>query len=105
MESIIQKTIELKDIDPRLLPRKRHHIFLCLSLGQLGQHLLADLVHLGPRKVTSITKNDPIPMKRIGVRDTFAESGPYLEVIDKYGLTAPHIANAVRKVVARKGQP
>ena len=41
-------------------------------------------------------------MQRVGVNDTFAESGPYLEVIDKYGLTAPHIAAAVEKVLARK---
>ncbi len=41
-------------------------------------------------------------MKRIGVRDTFAESGPYLEVIDKYGLTARHIVVAVAEVLTRK---
>jgi transketolase len=41
-------------------------------------------------------------MKRVGVKDTFAESGPYLEVIDKYGLTAPHIINAVDDVLKRK---
>ena len=41
-------------------------------------------------------------MKRIGVRDTFAESGPYLEVIAKYGLTSPHIVAAVREVLARR---
>jgi hypothetical protein len=37
-----------------------------------------------------------------GVQDTFAESGPYLEVIDKYGLTARHIVKAVRDVLKRK---
>ena len=41
-------------------------------------------------------------MKRVGVRDTFAESGPYLEVIDKYGLTARHIVKAVNEVLKRK---
>jgi hypothetical protein len=44
----------------------------------------------------------PIPMKRVGVQDTFAESGPYLEVIDKYGLTARHIVKAVNEVLRRK---
>lgn len=57
---------------------------------------------LGSAVAELLVENHPIPMERIGVRDTFAESGPYLEVIDKYGLTAPHIASAVRKVVARK---
>lgn len=57
---------------------------------------------LGSAVAEVLVENLPIPMERIGVRDTFAESGPYVQVIDKYGLTAPHIAGAVRKVVARK---
>jgi len=36
------------------------------------------------------------------VADTFAESGPYLPLIDKYGLSARHIVAAVREVLARK---
>jgi hypothetical protein len=44
----------------------------------------------------------PTPMQRVGVQDTFAESGPYLEVIDKYGLTARHIIKAVNAVLKRK---
>ncbi len=44
----------------------------------------------------------PTPMTRIGVRDTFAESGPYLPLLEKYGLSAGHIAEAVLGVVARK---
>lgn len=43
-----------------------------------------------------------VPMRRVGVRDVFCESGPYLALIDKYGLSARHIAEAVRGVVRRK---
>jgi transketolase len=57
---------------------------------------------LGSAVAELLVENHPIPMQRIGVRDTFAESGPYLEVIDKYGLTWPHIMNAVKTVLARK---
>jgi transketolase len=46
----------------------------------------------------------PIPMKRVGVGNTFAESGPYLEVIDKYGLTARHIVKAVNEILKRKAK-
>jgi transketolase len=49
-----------------------------------------------------LVENHPVPMQRIGVRDSFAESGPYLEVIDKYGLTARHIVTAVEAVIKRK---
>jgi transketolase len=57
---------------------------------------------LGSAVAETLVENYPIPMQRIGVQDTFAESGPYLQVIDKYGLTAPHIIRAVRQVIARK---
>jgi transketolase len=57
---------------------------------------------LGSAVAEVLVENHPIPMERIGVRDTFAESGPYLALLDKYGLSAPHIADAVRRVVARK---
>jgi transketolase len=57
---------------------------------------------LGSAVAEVLVENYPIPMERIGVRDTFAESGPYLQVIDKYGLTARHIVAAVNKVLYRK---
>ena len=57
---------------------------------------------LGSAVAELLVEKYPIPMKRIGVKDTFAESGPYLEVIDKYGLTARHIVKAVKNVLARK---
>ncbi len=57
---------------------------------------------LGSAVAEVLVENFPVPMKRVGVRDTFAESGPYLELIDKYGLTAPYITEAVRSVIARK---
>jgi transketolase len=57
---------------------------------------------LGSAVAEFLVENYPIPMQRVGVRDTFAESGPYLEVIHKYGLTAPHIVEAVKKVLVRK---
>jgi transketolase len=57
---------------------------------------------LGSAVAEVLVENYPIPMQRIGIRDTFAESGPYLEVIDKYGLTARHIVDAVLTVLERK---
>jgi len=57
---------------------------------------------LGSAVAEVLVEHHPIPMQRIGVRDTFAESGPYLEIIKKYGLSAQHIARAVQQVIARK---
>lgn len=57
---------------------------------------------LGSAVAEVLVENHPIPMKRIGVRDTYAESGPYLDLLDKYGLSADHIARAVEHVLSRK---
>ncbi|MGD8523895.1 MAG: transketolase C-terminal domain-containing protein [Desulfobacterales bacterium] len=57
---------------------------------------------LGSAVAEVLVENLPIPMKRIGVRDTFAESGPYLELLKKYGLSAEHIVDAVEEVIKRK---
>ena len=57
---------------------------------------------LGSAVAEVLVENNPIPMKRIGVRDTFAESGPYLDLLEKYGLSYGHIETAVKNVIARK---
>ena len=44
----------------------------------------------------------PVPMKFVGVDDTFSESGKPAELLEKYGLTAHHIEAAVKAVLKRK---
>ncbi len=43
-----------------------------------------------------------VPTKKVGVDDRFAETGTQKDLFDKYGLSAPHIVDAVKSVVARK---
>lgn len=43
----------------------------------------------------------PIPMRRVGVKDTFAESGEYEELLSKYGLGEKDIMRAIEKMVSR----
>jgi transketolase len=57
---------------------------------------------LGSAVAEVLVENCPVPMQRVGIGDTFAESGPYLPLIDKYGLSSPHIVRAVLKVIERK---
>jgi transketolase len=49
-----------------------------------------------------VAKNRPVPMGFVAIKDTFAESGNPDDLLQKYGLTAGYIAQAVRGVVARK---
>ena len=41
----------------------------------------------------------PTPMKRVGVMDTFGESGDAAELLKKYGLTAADIEQAAAGLV------
>jgi transketolase len=58
---------------------------------------------LGSAVAELLVENHPVPMKRIGMGDGYAESGPYPEILRKYGMSAAHIAAAVEEVIARKG--
>ena len=46
----------------------------------------------------------PVPVERVGISDRFAESGPYPELLDKYGMSVNDIAAAVRRVLDRKSK-
>lgn len=57
---------------------------------------------LGSAVAEVIGESCPVPIKRIGVQDTFGESGTPDALLEKYGLTAKNIAAAVKTVMARK---
>lgn len=44
----------------------------------------------------------PIPMKRIGMRDRFGESGKPEELLEHFGLTAKHMAFAAHELMDKK---
>jgi len=57
---------------------------------------------LGSAVAEVLIKEYPVPMEIIGVQDTFAETGAYELLLNKYGLCAENIINAVQKVIKRK---
>jgi transketolase len=61
---------------------------------------------LGGAVAEYVSETCPVPVERVGLHDTFAESGPYEELLDKYGLNADAIVAAVRRVRSRReGEP
>jgi transketolase len=104
-EQLAAKGLEVRVIDCHTLKPLDEETIL-QAAGETGAIVTAEsnviFGGLGSAVAELLVENDPIPMQRIGVRDTFTESGPYLDVIDKYGLSARHIAAAVEQVVARK---
>jgi len=49
-----------------------------------------------------LASTHPVPVERIGIADTFAESGPYPELLDKYGMSVDAIVQAAQRAVERK---
>ena len=60
---------------------------------------------LGSAVAEVLGERCPVPLERVGLANTFAESGPYRELLTRYGLSTAHIARAVRQAVERRGQP
>lgn len=58
---------------------------------------------LGGAVAELLSEKYPIPMKRVGVKDQFGESGTSEEIKECYGLTIPFIKKAVRAVMKDKG--
>jgi transketolase len=44
----------------------------------------------------------PVPVKRIGLQDTYGECGSNDELLKKYGLSAKHICKGVLDIIGRK---
>jgi transketolase len=57
---------------------------------------------LGGAVAEVAAENAPVPVKRVGIRDRFGQSGTVPELKEEYELTARHIAQAVRESVKKK---
>jgi transketolase len=57
---------------------------------------------LGGAVAERLAETRPVPLERIGLADTFAETGPYGELLDKYGMSVDAIAAAAKRAIARK---
>lgn len=59
---------------------------------------------LGGAVAEVIAESCPVPLARVGIPDTFAETGPYLELLDRYGMSVADIVRAAHKALALKGK-
>jgi transketolase len=71
---------------------------------ETGRIVVAEehLLHggLGSVVAMSAARQHPVPMRFVGLRDTFAESGPPEALLAKYGLTASDIVKAAKELAA-----
>ena len=59
---------------------------------------------LGSAVAEVLCENIPTPLARVGVKDQFGEVGTVEYLMERFGLTASHIARAAKDVIARKNR-
>ena len=59
---------------------------------------------LGAAVCEFISGENPVPVVRVGVKDTFAESGKPADLLEKYCLTPGDIVKAARSALSLKGK-
>jgi len=57
---------------------------------------------LGSAIAEVLGENHPVPMKRVGVKDTFGRSGGPEELMDYFEISAEHVMSAAKEVLKRK---
>ena len=49
-----------------------------------------------------VAQHQPVPVEFVAIKDTYAKSGKPAELLERYGLTAEDIAQAVHRAIKRK---
>ena len=79
---------------------------VCRSARETGCIVTAENHHvingLGSAVAECLVKNCPVPVEMVGVQDEFGEVGATDYLRERFGLTAPHIAIAVKRAMGRK---
>lgn len=87
----------LKPLDEDAITRAARE---CGAIVTAEEHVLDG--GLGARVAAAVAHSHPVPMEFVGIRDTYAESATPDQLMEKYGLTAPHIVQAAQRVLKRK---
>ena len=97
--SIVVNCHTLKPIDAQTIV---HVAKLAEAVVTVENHQVSG--GLGGAVAELLAENLPIPMERIGMKDSFGESGTPHELYQKYKMTADDIVQAAKKVIKRKAR-
>jgi transketolase len=92
---IDMSTIKPLDNDAVVAAAKR-----CGAIVTAEEHSI--IGGLGGAVAEALAESVPVPMARIGVRDTFGTSGDQEALLKHYGLSAGDLATAVKEVIKKK---
>ena len=95
LEVVHVPTIKPLDAATILQSVKKTGLVITAEEGQINGGLGGAIAEL-------LGEQHPVPMKRIGMKDHFGESGQPEELFEHFGLTARHIAIAAHELMANK---
>ncbi len=96
IRTVVVNCHTVKPLDTRTIRRLAEQ---CGAVVTVEEHQIAG--GLGGAIAEYLVTQSPVPMAFIGLSDTFGESGPPEELIEKYGMGVDSIKEAVRKVLKR----
>ncbi len=97
IDSLVLNCHTIKPIDEQAIV---HAAKITGAVVTVEDHQIAG--GLGSAVAEVLTKNYPVPMEFVGVKDSFGESGKAKELMEKYGLTKEGIVRSVKEVLRRK---
>jgi transketolase len=59
---------------------------------------------LGGAVTEAVTERYPVPVRRVGIADQFAETGPYDDLLDNYGMSLEDITTAAKQALEMKNR-
>lgn len=87
----------IKPVDVDIVNKAAHE---CGVIVTAEEHSI--IGGLGSAVCETVCENNPVPVFRVGVKDTFGESGKPQELLKAYGLTPEDIVKAVKKGLSIK---
>ena len=97
IRTVVVNCHTIKPIDEKLIIEVTKK---CGAVVTVEEHQV--LGGLGGAVAEVLAKHQPTPMEFIGMQNTFGESGQPKELIEKYGMGAESIKEAVKRVINRK---
>lgn len=96
IEAMVINMASIKPIDKELIVKAAKETGLIVTAEE---HSI--IGGLGSAVAEVVTEECPVPVKRIGIMDTFGESGTPSALMEKYGLTAKNIVSVVKNSISK----